>query len=81
MVGYYASILADLDDGLDIVVLINGPGEIAGQDVVFFLQPMHITARPHRESAELAHKTDEILHRRLEQGAADFVAQLKEDNA
>jgi D-alanyl-D-alanine carboxypeptidase len=27
MVGYYASILADLDDGLGVVVLTNGPGE------------------------------------------------------
>jgi D-alanyl-D-alanine carboxypeptidase len=27
MVGYYASILADLDDGLGAVVLTNGPGE------------------------------------------------------
>jgi CubicO group peptidase (beta-lactamase class C family) len=27
MVGFYASILADLDDGLGVVVLTNGPGE------------------------------------------------------
>jgi D-alanyl-D-alanine carboxypeptidase len=27
MVGYYSAILADLDDGLGVVVLINGPGE------------------------------------------------------
>ena len=27
MVGYYASILADLDDGLGVVVLMNGPGD------------------------------------------------------
>jgi CubicO group peptidase (beta-lactamase class C family) len=30
MVGYYASILADLDDGLGVIVLINSPGEPAG---------------------------------------------------
>ena len=29
MVGYYASILADLDNGLGVVVLTNGPGEPA----------------------------------------------------
>ena len=27
MVGYYSHILADMDDGLGVVVLINGPGE------------------------------------------------------
>jgi CubicO group peptidase (beta-lactamase class C family) len=30
MVGYYSAILADMDDGLGIVVLTNGPGEPGG---------------------------------------------------
>ena len=44
MVGYYSAILADMDDGLGIVVLTNGPGEpceIARSAVRFLCSVLH----------------------------------------
>jgi CubicO group peptidase (beta-lactamase class C family) len=36
MVGYYAYILVDMDDGLGIVVLLNGPGGRSDEEIAMF---------------------------------------------
>jgi len=36
MVGYYSYMLADMDDGLGVVVLMNGPGGRSDEDIAMF---------------------------------------------
>jgi hypothetical protein len=36
MVGYYSYIMLDMDDGLGIVVLMNGPGEQSDEEIAMF---------------------------------------------
>jgi D-alanyl-D-alanine carboxypeptidase len=36
MVGYYSYVMADMDDGLGVVVLMNGPGGLSDEEIAMF---------------------------------------------
>ena len=46
MVGYYAQILADMNDGLGVVVLMNGPGGSADEEIANYALKL-LRATPH----------------------------------
>ena len=49
MVGYYSYVLADMDDGLGVVVLMNGPGGRSDEEIAMFALKLLRAARHDEE--------------------------------